>query len=70
VKEKALKDLAIATCNMSLPVMVALLGRIHCRLQENDEMEDVAEHIGEALSLLMDRHCLHAIDIPPSDRAH
>lgn len=53
---EALKELEIATCNMSVPVMVALLDRIHCRLQETGEMDDVAEHIGEALSLLFDKH--------------
>lgn len=47
-----LKNLEIATCNMSVPVMAALLDRIHDRLQQSGELDDVAEHVGEALSLL------------------
>ncbi len=49
---EVLKDLEIATCNMSVPVIAALLDRIHDRLQQSGELEDVAEHVGEALSLL------------------
>ena len=59
---EVLKNLERATCNMSVPVMVALLGRIHSRLQETDELEDAAEHVREALSLLFDMHERHFID--------
>jgi len=52
VPSEVWKELEIATCNMSVPVMAALLDRIHSRLQQNGELEDVADHIGEALSLL------------------
>lgn len=52
VPSEMLEEFEIATCNMSVPVMAALLDRIHNRLQQNGELEDVAEHIGEALSLL------------------
>lgn len=52
---EALKELKIATCNMSVPVMAALLDVIHNRLQQSGELEDVAQHIGVALSLLYDK---------------
>lgn len=55
MQSKALKNLEFATCNMSVPVIAALLGRIHDRLQKTDELEDVAEHVREALSLLCDK---------------
>ena len=41
---------------MSVPVMVAPLGRIHNRLQEDDKLEDAAAHIHEAQSLLYEEH--------------
>ncbi len=59
---EVLKNFERATCNMSVPVMVALLGRIHNRLQETDELEDAAEHVREALSLLFEIHKRHFID--------
>jgi hypothetical protein len=56
MSKDVLKDFEKVTENMSVPVMLALLGRIHFRLSETDELEDVAGHVGEALSLLFDKH--------------
>lgn len=53
--EQALRELEVATCNMSVPVMAALLDVIHSRLQKSGDLDDVAKHIGEALSLLYDK---------------
>ena len=50
-----LKDFERVTDNMSVPVMLALLGRIHNQLSGDDDLEDVADHVGEALSLLFDK---------------
>ncbi|MBU2582697.1 MAG: hypothetical protein KJ622_13370 [Alphaproteobacteria bacterium] len=55
MRNDALKKLDFATCNMSVPVMAALLDRIHNRMQQTDELGDVARHIGEALTLLYDK---------------
>jgi len=35
--------------------MAALLDVIHSRLQKSGDLDDVAKHIGEALSLLYDK---------------
>lgn len=58
---EVLKNFELATCNMSVPVMVALLGRIHHSLQETDELEDAAEHVREALALLFEMHERHFV---------
>ena len=55
MRERALRELEVATCNMSVPVMAALLDVIHSRLQKSGELDDVAKHVGEALSLLYDK---------------
>ncbi len=54
--KKAFEELERATWNMSFPVMVALLGTIHNRLLENDELTDAADHVREAMSLLFEKH--------------
>lgn len=46
---------------MSVPVMVALLGRIHNSVQETDEREDTAAHVREALALLFEMHERHFV---------
>ena len=56
VPREVQKKIERATRNMSVPVMVALLGRIHNRLQEDDKLEDAAAHIREAQSLLYEDH--------------
>ncbi len=60
---EVLKQFERATYNMSVPVMVALLGRIHDSLQETDELEDAAEHVREALSLLFEMHERHFVEV-------
>lgn len=55
MSSEAMKKLEFATCNMSVPVIVALLDSIHTRLQQTDELEDVAERVREALALLYDK---------------
>lgn len=53
--KKALEKLELATFNMSVPVMMALLDRIHSRLRENGELNDVADHVGIALNILCEK---------------
>lgn len=55
MSKEVLKQLEQVTLNMSLPVLVLLLGRIHNRLQKDDELVDAADHVREALSLLFDK---------------
>jgi len=50
------KKIEEATRNMSVPIMVALLGRIYIRQQEDDKLDDAAAHTREAQSLLHAEH--------------
>lgn len=47
-----LKEFERATGNMSMTVVAALLGRIHDRLQNEDDLTTAAAHVREALSLV------------------
>lgn len=51
-----LKEFEDATCNMSLPIMIALLSRIHRQLTEDGCLDDALEHVGTALTILMTEH--------------
>ena len=52
---KIIEEFEEATCNMSLPVMIALLSRVYCQI-DKDGYLDARDHIEKALALLLQQH--------------
>ena len=54
--QQILKEFEDATCDMSLPVMIALLSRIYDQLSEDVYFKEASARLGEALKMLLDEH--------------
>ncbi|MDX2287661.1 MAG: hypothetical protein NW217_02415 [Hyphomicrobiaceae bacterium] len=53
MSSQVLSDLECATRDMSVLVMAALLGQIHSRLTQHEDLSAAAVHVREALALLL-----------------
>ncbi len=51
----AIKEFEDATCNMSLPIMIALLSRVY-RQVGKDGYFDALDHVEKALAILIEEH--------------
>lgn len=56
MERELLAKLDIATSNMSLPVMIALLSRINDQVSEDKSLREVHLMLIRALNILIDEH--------------
>lgn len=72
--EQAIEDFKRATENMSLPLILAMLARIHERLSEYPEKAVVADRVEQAIDLLLEggntEHGLEFADTASRSRRH
>ena len=52
---KVIKEFEDATCNMSLPIVIALLSRVYCQV-DKDGYLDALDHIEKAMAILLQEH--------------
>lgn len=52
---KVIKEFEDATCNMSLPIVIALLSRVYCQI-DKDGYLDALDHIEKAMAILLQEH--------------